>query len=245
MKVLASIIFFLGLASSLLASGSLVTYSVDGKEYEGYYISPSKNSPLVLIVHDWDGMNEYEMKRAQMLNDLGYAAFAVDLFGKGVKPQTVDEKKAITASLYKDRAKMRTLLDAGLKTAKDKGANVANAVGIGYCFGGTALLEMARSGSDLKGFAIFHGGLATPEGQDYKKTKGDIIIFHGSADTSVSLAEFAGLIGELETTKIKHEAISYSGAPHAFSAFGTERYREDADRKSWARFLEHLKETLR
>ncbi|MBV5279152.1 MAG: dienelactone hydrolase family protein [Campylobacteraceae bacterium] len=244
MKVLASIIFFLGLASSLLASGSLVTYSVDGKEYEGYYISPSKNSPLVLIVHDWDGMNEYEMKRAQMLNDLGYAAFAVDLFGKGVKPQTVDEKKAITASLYKDRAKMRTLLDAGLKTAKDKGANVANAVGIGYCFGGTALLEMARSGSDLKGFAIFHGGLATPEGQDYKKTKGDIIIFHGSADTSVSLAEFAGLIGELETTKIKHEAISYSGAPHAFSVFGTERYKEDADRKSWDRFVGYLKETL-
>lgn len=244
MKVLASIIFFLGLASSLLASGSLVTYSVDGKEYEGYYISPSKNAPLVLIVHDWDGMNEYEMKRAKMLNDLGYAAFAVDLFGKGVKPQTVDEKKAITGALYKDRAKMRTLLDAGLKTAKDKGANVANAVGIGYCFGGTALLEMARSGAEMKGFAIFHGNLATPEGQDYKKAKGDFIVFHGSADASVSLAEFSGLIGELEATKIKHEAISYSGAPHAFSVFGTERYREDADRKSWARFVGYLKETL-
>lgn len=244
MKVLVGIIFFLGLTSSLLASGSLVTYSVDGKEYEGYYISPSKNAPLVLIVHDWDGMNEYEMKRAQMLNDLGYAAFAIDLFGKGVKPQTVDEKKAITASLYKDRAKMRTLLDAGFKVAKDKGANVANAVGIGYCFGGTALLEMARSGAEMRGFAIFHGNLATPEEQDYKKTKGDIIIFHGSADASVSLAEFSGLIGELEATKIKHEAISYSGAPHAFSVFGSDRYREDADRKSWARFVGYLKETL-
>jgi len=244
MKVLASIIFFLGLASSLLASGSLVTYSVDGKEYEGYYISPSKNAPLVLIVHDWDGMNEYEMKRAQMLNDLGYAAFAVDLFGKGVKPQTVDEKKAITGALYKDRAKMRTLLDAGFKTAKDKGANVANAVGIGYCFGGTALLEMARSGADLKGFVIFHGGLATPEGQDYKKTKGDIVIVHGSADTAVPLSDFAGIIAELEAAKIKHEATSYSGAPHAFSVFGAPSYREDADKKSWARLVVFLKETL-
>jgi len=177
MKVLVSIIFFLGLTSSLLASGTLVTYSVDGKEYEGYYISPSKNAPLVLIVHDWDGMNEYEMKRAQMLNDLGYAAFAVDLFGKGAKPQTIDEKKAITGALYKDRAKMRTLLDAGFKVAKDKGANVTNAVGIGYCFGGTALLEMARSGADLKGFVIFHGGLATPEGQDYKKPKVILSLF--------------------------------------------------------------------
>lgn len=244
MKTFMSILFFLGLTSALFASGAFVTYNVAGKAYEGYYITPSKNAPLVLMVHDWDGMNEYEIKRAQMLNDLGYATFAIDLFGKGVKPQSVDEKKAITAAFYNDRVKMRMLLDAGLKAAKDKGANTHNAVGIGYCFGGAAILEMARSGADLKAFVSFHGGLATPVGQDYTKTKGQVLIVHGSADASVSLAEFAGLIGELEGTKIKHEAITYSGAPHAFSVFGSDRYREDADKKSWTRFVGFLKEVL-
>jgi len=228
----------------LFASGQYVSYTVDGKTYEGYYSTPSKGAPLILMVHDWDGLNDYEVKRAKMLNDLGYAVFALDMFGKGVKADTMDARKALTGALYKDRVQMRKLLDAGLDTAKAQGANVANAVGIGYCFGGTVMLEMARSGVDLKGFAIFHGGLATPEGQDYKKAKGSILILHGSADASVSMNEFAGFINVLEADKIKHEAITYSGAPHAFSVFGSERYREDADKKSWARFTGFLKEVL-
>ena len=86
MKTLMHVIVSLFCAQTFLSAGNLVTYSVDGKAYEGYVSAPTKSAPLVLIVHDWDGMNEYEMKRAQMLNDMGYAVFAVDLFGKGVKP---------------------------------------------------------------------------------------------------------------------------------------------------------------
>lgn len=225
-------------------SNHFISYEVNGKVYEGYYSTPSKKAPLVFIVHDWDGLNEYEIKRVEMLNKLGYAAFAVDLFGKDTRPQTTDEKKAFTAALYKDRAKMRQLLDAGFRTAKSLGANVSNAVGIGYCFGGTAILEMARSGADMKAFVSFHGGLATPQGQDYSKNKGLILVFQGSADQSVSLDEFANFAKELEKAGVKHEMITYSGAPHAFSVFGSERYREDADKKSWRRFSEFLKETL-
>lgn len=81
-------------------------------------MSPSKNAPLVYMVHDWDGLTDYEIKRAQMLNDMGYATFAVDLFGKDVKPQTVDEKKKLTGELYKNREKMKELLYAGLDAAK-------------------------------------------------------------------------------------------------------------------------------
>jgi len=244
MKRLFAFVSIMMVNAALFASGNFVSYVVDGKTYEGYYTTPSKSAPLILMVHDWDGVNEYEIKRAKMLYDLGYAVFALDMFGKGVKADTMDARKALTGALYKDRVKMRSLLDAGYATAKAQGANVNQAVGIGYCFGGTVMLEMARSGANLKGFAIFHGGLATPEGQDYKQTKGPILILHGSADASVSLTEFAGLIGELEKTNIKHEAITYSGAPHAFSVFGSERYREDADKKSWARFTGFLKEVL-
>lgn len=244
MKILALFALMVALASASFAAGQMVEYKVDGKVYEGYYQAPSPKAPLIFMVHDWDGITEYEIKRAQMLNDLGYGVFALDMFGKGVKPVSVDEKKALTSALYKDRALMRKILESGYNAAKAQGANVTHAIGMGYCFGGTVMLEMARSGAELKGFAIFHGGLATPQGQDYKQTKAPVIIFHGSADASVSLTEFSGLIQELETTGIKHEALSYSGAPHAFSVFGSDRYREDADKKSWNRFVGFLKETF-
>ena len=172
------LVFGIILASSFaLANGEFVTYNVDGKDYQGYYMSPSKNAPLVYMVHDWDGLTDYEIKRAQMLNDMGYATFAVDLFGKDVKPQTVDEKKKLTGELYKNREKMKELLYAGLDAAKNAGANTSNAIGTGYCFGGAAILELARSGADLKKFIPFHGGLQTPEGEDYSKTKGEINVY--------------------------------------------------------------------
>ena len=240
----AFLMFSLCALGALAKSGSFITYEVDGKVYEGYYSSPSKKVPLVFIVHDWDGLNAYEIKRAEMLNKMGYAAFAVDLFGKDTRPISLEEKKAFTAALYKDRAKMRKLLDAGFRTAKSLGANVSNAVGIGYCFGGAAILEMARSGTDMKAFVSFHGGLATPKDEDYSKNKGFILVFQGSADQSVSLDEFATLAKELEKEGVKHEMTTYSGAPHAFSVFGTDKYHEVADKKSWRRFSEFLKETL-
>ena len=140
---------------------------------------------------------------------------------------------------------MRTLLRGGLQAATEQGANVANAVAMGYCFGGAAVLEWARSGADLKGFVSFHGGLETPDGQDYRAVKGDLLIVHGTADASVSMAQFAALAETLEQQGRRHEMITYSGAPHAFTVFGTDSYREDADRKSWQRFSSFLEETLR
>jgi dienelactone hydrolase len=116
---------------------------------------------------------------------------------------------------------------------------------MGYCFGGSAVLEFARSGADLKGFVSFHGGLSTPPGQDYSKTKGKLLILHGTADTSVSMDEFAKLATELEEKGVSHEMITYGGAPHAFTVFGSNRYREDADKKSWKRFAEFLAEMVK
>ena len=232
------------LASFALANGN-ITYKVDNKEYEGYYSSPSNNAPLVYMVHDWDGITEYEIKRVKMLNDLGYAVFAVDLYGKGIRPTELADKKAMTKSLYDNRTEMRKRLNAGLEEAKKLGLNTKNALGMGYCFGGSSILEFARSGAELKAFIPFHGNLATPENQDYKNTKGKVVVFHGTADTVVPFSEFASLAVELENTKLEHEMITYSGAPHAFSVFGSKSYREDADKKSWKRFTEVLEETLK
>jgi dienelactone hydrolase len=139
---------------------------------------------------------------------------------------------------------MRALMKGALDTAMKKGASIENAVAFGYCFGGAAVLELARSGADLKGFATFHGGLKTPEGQNYSKTSGTILVMHGSADTAITMDQFADLAKELESTGVVHEMITYGGAQHAFTVFGGNRYQETADKKSWERFTGFLADTL-
>jgi dienelactone hydrolase len=233
------------LASTADAGGMAVSYKVKGAAYEGYFIAQKSKAPLVLLIHDWDGLTDYEVKRAHMLADLGYTVFAADLFGVGVRPTTTEEKRKLTGALYTDRDKMRSLLNGALQAAKAKGGDIVNAVAMGYCFGGAAVLELARSGADLKGFVAFHGGLETPSGQDYSKTKGKLLILHGTADSSVSMEDFAKLATELEEKGMAHEMITYSGAPHAFTVFGSDRYHKDADQKSWQRFIGFLQETLK
>ena len=244
MKYCISLFFVAIFASTVNAAGTSVDYKINGESYEGYYISPSQNAPLILLLHDWDGLTEYEVKRANMLADLGYAVFAADLYGKGDRPTEVKDKRQHTGELYQDRDKMRALLFGALDAAKSKGGNINNAVTIGYCFGGAAVLEFARAGADLKGFVTFHGGLSTPNGQDYSKTKGQLLILHGTADSNITMGHFADLARQLEDEEVPHEMITYSGAPHAFTVFGSDSYREDADKKSWNRFTQFLTETL-
>ena len=153
------VVLVLVVASAAAAAGGPVPYQVNGESFTGYYLSPADRAPLVLLVHDWDGLTDYEVKRAQMLAQLGYAVFAVDLFGTGIRPTATADKKRLTAQLYSDRTRMRALLQGGLEEARKQGGNIANSVAMGYCFGGSAVLEWARAGVDLKGFVSFHGGL--------------------------------------------------------------------------------------
>ncbi len=244
MKKIVSFCFLLLLLISPITYGQAIDYEVNGETYEGYYLAGPAEAPLVLLIHDWDGLTDYEITRSTMLNKLGYSVFAADLFGKGVRPTEVKDKRQHTGELYKDRDKMRALMTGALTTARQQGANVDNAVAMGYCFGGAAILELARAGTALKGFASFHGGLGTPEGQDYSKVSAPIMIFHGTADTAITMTDFATLAEELEQAGVKHEMISYGGAPHSFTHFGSERYRKDADEQSWARFLAFMKKVL-
>lgn len=234
-----ALLFLLSLLPTSLMAAN-VTYQINGQDYEGYYVSAGDNTPLVLLLHDWDGLTDYEVKRAHMLVDMGYSVFAADLFGAGVRPTKMEDKKQHTGELYKDRIKLRSLMDGALNKAIELGADRNNTVAVGYCFGGAGVLEMARSGADLKGFVTFHGGLKTPQGQDYSQAKGKLLVLHGTADTAITMDQFAELAGELESAGIPHEMITYSGAPHAFTVFGSERYREDADKKSWQRFSAFL-----
>lgn len=226
-------------------SAKTVPYQLHGQAYEGFYTSSKDNAPLVLLLHDWDGLTEYEIQRAQMLAQKGYAVFAADLFGAGVRPTKDTDKRQHTGALYQDRAKMRSLIQAALIKAGELGADINNAVIMGYCFGGAAVLEAARSGADYNGFVSFHGGLQTPEGQDYTQTQGEVLILHGAADHHISLADFAQLGTELEAQAVNYEMIAYGGARHAFTVLGGDRYDAEADRKSWQRFIHFLENKLK
>jgi len=240
--ILACICFLLTTSPSYAAKS--INYQVDGQSYEGYIESTAPDAPLVLLVHDWDGLTDYEKKRAAMIAKLGYNVFAIDLFGAGIRPTKVEDKRQHTGELYADREKMRRLLNSGIEAAGANGLKTTNIVAAGYCFGGAAVLELARSGADLKGFVTFHGGLGTPDGQDYSAAHGKYLILHGSSDTAISLEQFAELGEQLEKNKLSHELVSYGGAPHAFTVFGSDRYREDADKKSWKRFISFLEEVF-
>ena len=226
-------------------AGEALTYVVDGETFEGYRSAAKSDSKgLVLIIHDWDGLTEYEMKRADMLAEMGYDAFAVDLFGKGNRPTDTNAKKKETGKLYQDRARMRSLILGGLQEARE--ASDEKAVVMGYCFGGAATLELARSGKaeGIAGYASFHGGLATPEGQAYPSDTPPILIAHGGADTSVTMDDVAALAGELESAGVNYEIQVYSGAPHGFTEFSSDRYQKRADEQSWKAFSDFLATNL-
>ena len=110
MRYFISMFLILAVSTVALgATGASLTYEVNGQSYEGYYISPSERAPLVILIHDWDGLTDYEIKRANMLAEMGYAVFAADLFGAGVRPTKVTDKRQHTGELYKNRQKMRAV----------------------------------------------------------------------------------------------------------------------------------------
>ena len=139
---------------------------------------------------------------------------------------------------------MRRLILGGLQEARK--ASDQKVVVMGYCFGGAAAFELARSGKagDVVGYASFHGGLETPAGQAYPADTPPILIAHGGADTSVSMDDVAALVSELESAGVPYEVQVYSGAPHGFTEFSSDRYQKRADEQSWKAFSDFLATNL-
>jgi hypothetical protein len=134
MRIFVMIMSLLLFALPAFGAGKAVTYAVDGLEYEGYYVSGGEGAPLLLLVHDWDGLTDYEVKRANMLAELGYSVFAADLFGKGVRPTEVKDKKQHTGELYKDRQKMRNILKASFDEGVKQGGGRLEGCRVGVLF---------------------------------------------------------------------------------------------------------------
>lgn len=236
------------LTSTLVAAPALaedVAYSVGDESFTGYWAEADDPQGLVLLIHDWDGMTDYERQRADMLAEMGYNAFALDMFGDETPTETMDHRMAATGALYEDRDRMRALIEAGVAQSTEL-SSVDNMVVAGYCFGGAVTLEMARSdmGGLASGYATFHGGLTTPDGQSWDGDEPPILVMHGGADTSIPMTDVATFATELEDAGATYTIEVYSNAPHAFTVFGSGRYQERADEMSWDAFSSFLGDRL-
>ncbi|WP_421710250.1 dienelactone hydrolase family protein [Algihabitans sp.] len=227
--------------------GEAVTYEIDGERFEGYVArnpDVAGDLPVVVVIHDWDGLGSYERRRAEMLAEAGYAAVALDLYGAGIRPETLEERRARSGALYADRERMRRLMTGGIEALLGEGMDAERLVTMGYCFGGAAALELARSGAEAAGFVSFHGGLSTPEGQDYGAVTAPVLILHGSADPVAPMSEVADLASRMDEAGVVHSMEIYGGAEHAFTVWGGQDYEASADQASWRALLHFLDERL-
>jgi len=260
--MLKKIITIVGLSMFIASSASAaikterVEYSAAGTTMEGYVAyddAITTPRPGILIVHDWMGLSPFTEGKAEQLAKEGYVAFAVDVYGKGVRPANADEAGKLTGKYKGDRP----LLQAHMRAAYDKlvampQVDKTKIVVMGYCFGGTAALELARSGVPLVGTATFHGGLSNPSPENAKNIHGRVLTMHGADDPFVPPAEVQAYKDEMKTAGVDMTFISYPGAVHAFAvpSAGNDNskgaaYNAAADKASWADFEKFLKEVLK
>ena len=187
-----------------------VIYKDGSAELEGFvaYDDSAKGPrPGVLVIHDWTGLQDYAKTRATQLAELGYVAFAADIYGKGVRP-TDPKECAVQAGTYKnDLPLLRRRVMLGLDQLKAQpGVDATKLAAIGYCFGGTSVLELARSGADVRGIVTFHGGLSTTQPAKPGDIKARILVCHGGADSYVN-KEVPAFKSEMEKAKAKMEFV--------------------------------------
>jgi dienelactone hydrolase len=211
------------------------------KGFLAYNTNSHTKLPAVLIVHEWWGLNDYPKMRAEQLAELGYVAFAVDMYGDGKVASSPDEAGKLAGGIRGDIPKLRTRITAALEwLKKNKHVDPHKIAAIGYCFGGSVALELARSGADIKGVVVFHGGLSTPNASETKDVKAKILVCTGGDDKFVPQTDIIAFQKEMNDAKVDWQMNVYSGAVHAFTnpksgsnpAIGV-AYNEKADKRSF------------
>ncbi len=222
-----------------------ISYTVEGKNFKSYaYFNGDTTSlkPVVLVVPEWWGINDYAKSRAKQFADLGYFAMAVDFYGDGKAVDNPGDAQKLATPFYENPGLGKQAYDAAKsELSKFPNADISKMVIIGYCFGGAQALNMARQDADLKGAVSFHGSLMTGVKPNNNSVK--ILVLNGEADTFVPTEEIAGFKSEMDSAKIDYKFINYPGAVHAFTnpdatevgkKFGLKiEYNKEADENSW------------
>jgi len=247
---------FLAAACAVSAQAKLITKTVEyqqgGTTLEGYLAYDDALSgprPGVLVVHQWMGLTDYEQNRAVMLAHLGYVAFCADIYGKGIRPQSIQEAGTEATKYKTNRTLLRLRVNAGLEELKKCGpVDTKRIAAIGYCFGGTTVIELARSGAELNGIVSFHGGLDSPTPADGKTIKCKVLVCHGADDPFEKPEDLAAFEKEMRDAGVDWRLIKYGGAVHSFTqpmADGSlpgAKYNARADKRSWADMMSFFTE---
>lgn len=211
-----------------MADAAMVTkpipYEIDGETFEGLMIyddAVTTPRPGLLMVPNWMGVTEDSAKKAALLASDQYVIFMADMYGQSIRPTNADEAKAAATTVRSDRPLMRKRAQAAVDVLKAQSGSVAldiNRLGaIGFCFGGGSVLELARSGAELKGFVSFHGNLDTPDPRDAQNIKAPVLVLHGADDPTVSPEQLDGFVAEMKAAKVDWQLVSYGGAVHSFT----------------------------
>lgn len=256
LRLFALLLFTVAFAAGAALKTETVEYK-DGdtalRGYLAYDDAVEGKRPGVIVAHEWWGLNDYARKRAEMLAELGYVAFAMDMYGDEKVTEHADEAggwmKQITANA--DAWQRRAMLGLDILKRHERVAADRTAA-IGYCFGGATVMQMAYAGADLKGVVSFHGPLppATPEQQKHIKAK--VLVAHGEADGFVPAERIAAFKAALDAAGADWEMVTYGGVKHGFTnpkagTYGMENLKYDAkaDQRSWALMQSFLDEVLR
>lgn len=201
-----------------------VPYEIEGEAFEGLLIyddAVTQPRPGLLMVPNWLGVTEASAEKAARAVGDKYVIFMADMYGKAVRPSNPDEARAAATAVRSDRALMRKRAQAAVEVLKAQTSQVAldsSKLGaIGFCFGGGAVLELARSGADLQGFVSFHGNLDTPNPADAQNIKAPVLVLHGADDPAVPQEQVDAFIAEMKAAQVDWQLVSYGGAVHSFT----------------------------
>lgn len=235
--------------------GKVVHYQAGDTKLSGYMVYDTRfkgKRPGILVVHEWWGLNAYARKRAVMLAKLGYVAFAVDMYGNGktaTHPKDAGKfAKMVSSNLPLEKARFFAALDQ----LKDNPlVDPKRIAAIGYCFGGGVVLQMARTGVDIKGVVSFHGSLGTQEPAEPGEVKASVLVFNGEDDPFTTKEQIEAFKQEMQNAGVHYEFINYPGAKHSFTnpdatALGVKynlpmAYNAKADKDSWAKMQAFFK----
>ena len=230
-----------------------LSYVADGLEFAGWVADGSAGAPApgVLVIHEGGGLGDHVKERSAMLARLGYVAYAMDLFG--LAEFDLERAKAIVADLRADVAKLRRRCAAALDALKGHhSVDTRRLAAVGFCFGGTAALELARGGADLACVVGFHAGLATSSlPEDNRRITGKVLICLGADDPVVTAEHRAGFVAGMTGAGVDWQLHLYGGVGHSFTNRQIDAwnlpgfaYDETADRRSWAAMRTLFDETL-
>ncbi len=233
--------------SEVKINSKIVEYKDGNEILEGYFVENSAKPtgskvPTIIIIHDWMGVSDFTIDKAKkIVEEFGFNAFVADIYGKGIRPKNSKEASE-QAGKYKGNVTLyRSRINAVLNELKSYGSTDQNNIAaIGYCFGGTGVLELARSGANVKGVVSFHGGLSTPDNSSSKNIKAKVLVLHGADDPFVNEDEVNNFGKEMKSAKIDYQLVKYSNSVHAFTnpKAGNDNskgaaYNELSDKRSW------------